>query len=362
MAHAALELTELTLRTGRLPSLSGVTLTVQAGAFLTVLGAGGAGKSALMAVLEGQTRPSAGLVTFNGASLQGVAPQRRGFGVVRQSDSLFPDRSLAENVAYPLRLRRVPARERARLVDAALDSVMIPQGRVLARDADPATRMRAALARATVFGPRLLLLDEPLGRESPSDRPAMLAVLRRLHLMLGVTTVMTTRIAGDALALSDQVAMLDGGQLGQVGSANAVYDTPNSATAARLTGEINLLGGVVQAIDEDGIARVKLDCGPVVEGTLNGGLRQRDRCLFGLRPERIAVAPTRADDMGEDALAATVLEVLVLGDALRLRVLLGTGEEMLVKRPAAAGTRGLMPGKQVAIAWQMQHAAVFSRK
>ena len=350
------------MRAGRLACLDGVTLGVPAGAFLTVLGSAGAGKSALMAVLEGAARPSAGHVAFLGAPLRGVAPQRRGFGVVRQNDALFPDLSLAENVAYPLRLRRVAARERARLVDAALESVMVADGRMPARLADAQLRMRVALARATVFGPRLLLLDEPLGREGPSDRPAMLAVLRRLHLMLGVTTVMATRIAGDALALSDQVAILAAGTLEQIGSAAAVYDSPSTAAAARLTGDMNLLAGVVQAIDEDGIARVKLACGPVVEGAIAGGLRLRDRCLFGLRPERIAVAPTRAEEMGDDALAATVLEVLVLGDALRLRLLLGTGEEILIKRPAAAGTRGLVAGKQVAIAWQMQHAAVFAAR
>jgi len=358
----ALDIAEVTLRQGGGVVLNAITLAVPQGAFLTILGRKGAGKSALMTVLEGHATPSAGHISLGAQNLLRLPAHRRGFGVVRQRDALFPHLSLAENVAYPLTLRGVPARERDRLVDAALDSVMLPDGRMPTHLAGPATKMRVALARATVFGPRVLLLDEPLGRESPADRAAMLAVLRRLHLMLGVTTLMATRIAADALALSDQIAILHQGRIEQTGSASAVYDTPSTASAARLTGEMNLLPGVVQAIDEDGVARVKLACGPVLEATLHGNLRPRDKCLFGLRPERIAVAPTRAEEMGEDALAATVLEVLALGDALRLRLLLGTGEEILVKRPTAAGTRGLAPGKSVAIAWQMQHAAVFARR
>jgi ABC-type Fe3+/spermidine/putrescine transport system ATPase subunit len=162
------------------------------------------------------------------------------------------------------------------------------------------------------------------------------------------------------MAVADQVAVLDRGRVAQTGDPAALYEQPDSAVVALACGEANLLPGVVHGIDEDGVARVGLDCGPTVEGNAAASLRQRESCLFCLRPERIAVAPTAASDMGEDALDAVVLEALHLGDSVRLRLLLGAGQEILVKRPAAAGLRGLKPGEGVAIAWQSHHASVFS--
>jgi putative spermidine/putrescine transport system ATP-binding protein len=226
--------------------------------------------------------------------------------------------------------------------------------------ATAAERQRAAIARATVFGPRALLLDEPLSEQPAEQRPSMLAALRRLHLMLGVPTVLATRVATDALVLADDVAVLHAGRLEQVAPPADLYDQPVSAVAAQATGDINLLPGRINTIGPDGMASIGLACGPVVEAPAHNGLRPRHACLFGLRPERIAVAPIRAADMGEDALDATLLEVLHLGEQIRLRVLLGSGAELVVKRPAAAGTRGLTLGKTVAIAWQAGHAAVFA--
>jgi putative spermidine/putrescine transport system ATP-binding protein len=340
-------------------ALTNISLDVPPGQLLALLGAG-SGKSALIGVLAGTTAARAGDIVLDGAPIGRLAPDRRGFGVVRHEDALFPQLSLAQNVAYPLRLRGVARRDRARLVDAALDSVLLTDAHRRPHQATAAERQRAAIARATVFGPRVLLLDEPLSEQPAEQRPAMLAALRRLHLMLGIPTVLATRVATDALVLADAVAVLHAGRLEQVAPPAALYDQPNSAVAAQATGEINLLPGRVNGIAPDGMASIGLACGPVVEAPAHHGLRPRHACLFALRPERIAVAPIRAADMGEDALDATLLEVLHLGEQIRLRVLLGSGAELVVKRPAAAGTRGLTPGRTVAIAWQPGHAAVFA--
>jgi putative spermidine/putrescine transport system ATP-binding protein len=356
---AGLILDRIRLRAGGRDVLSGVSLSVPPGRFLAVLGGAGAGKSALVSVLAGAARADGGGMSRAGRPLGRMAAHRRGFGVVAQHDALFPGLTLAENVAYPLRLRGVPRRERARLVEAALDSVLLTAGGRLPRDVSPAERQRVWIARATVFGPAMVVLDEPLSAQPQETRPLLLAALRRLHLMLGSTTIMTTRVAGDAMALADQVAVLAGGRIVQAGEPAALYDRPGSAVAALACGEANLLPGLVRAIDEDGLARVGLACGPVVEGQAAAGLRVRDACLFCLRPERVAVAPTSAAEMGEGALDAVVLEALYLGDVVRLRLLLGAGQDVLVKRPAAAGLRGLRAGEGVAVAWQPEHAWVF---
>jgi putative spermidine/putrescine transport system ATP-binding protein len=359
---AGLILDRIRLRARGRDVLSEVSVSVPQGRFLAVLGGAGAGKSALMSVLAGTARADGGGMSRAGRPLGRVAAHRRGFGVVAQHDALFPGLTLAQNVAYPLRLRSVPRRERARLVEAALESVLLPNGGLLPHQASAAERQRAWIARATVYGPAVLLLDEPLAAQPQEARPLLLAALRRLHMVLGTTTIMTTRVAADAMALADQVAVLADGRVVQVGAPASLYDRPGSAVAALACGEANLLRGVVRAIDEDGLARVGLACGPVVEGQAASGLRVRDGCLFCLRPERVAVAPTSAAEMGEAALDAVVLEALYLGDVVRLRLLLGAGQDVLVKRPAAAGLRGLRAGEGVAVAWQPEHAWVFPER
>lgn len=354
--QAGLRLENLALRKGA--GLAGVTVSVPPGALLGVLGPGGSGKSALIDVLAGVIGGS-GMAALDGADLLALPAHRRGLGVVRQGEVLFPQASLAQNIAYPLRLRGMTRRDVARLTEAAIDTVQLADAGRLPAQASAAERQRACWARATIFAPRLLLLDEPLSDQMTAEHGAMLAVLRRLHLMLGVTTVLATRVAGDALALADQVAVLHGGRLEQVDAPGTVYDAPVSARAARATGEANLLPGVVHAVDSEGMARVTLACGPVLEVMAAPGLKPRDACVLFLRPERIAVAPMAAADMGESALDATLIEALHLGDVVRLRLLLGTGAELLIKRPAAAGLRGLRPGQGVAIAWPESHAQVF---
>ncbi len=349
----------VSLRAGGVLRLEDVSLDIPRSSFFTLLGPAGSGKSALLAVLAGTATASAGAAKLRGANLLRDKPHRRGLGVVQQADALFPNLTLADNIAYPLRLRGIPARERRSLVEAALELVQLGHATRLPHQASAAERQRAAWARATIFGPRLLLLDEPLSDQDPADRAAMLAILRRLHIMLGGMTLMATRVAADALALSDQVAVLDRGRIAQVDAPGRLYDEPVSASVALAGGEANLLPGTVHEIDADFMARVGLDCGLTVEAAASENLRPRDRCVFFLRPERVAVAAMRAGDMGEGAIEAKVLEALNLGDTVRVRLLLGSGAELLVKRPAAAGMRGLQPGQTVAVAWQPEHAAAF---
>jgi putative spermidine/putrescine transport system ATP-binding protein len=353
---SGLRLANVSARAGGLADLS---LEVTAGSLLALIGPAQAGKSALIGLLSGRLPRYTGDITVAGTALRHVPMHRRGFGLVQQNDALFPTLSLAENVAYPLRLRGVPRRDRKRLVQGALESVQLEDTGRRPHQASAAERQRAAIARATVFGPRLLLLDEPLSDQPAETRSSLLACLRRLHLMLGTTAVLATRVAADAMALADTAAVLNFGRLEQVGPPATIYDAPASVVAARATGDINLLPGRVNDIDTDGVATIGLECGPAVEAQAAPGLRPRDRCVFALRPERVAVAPIRATDMGGDALDAKLIEVLHLGEQIRLRLLVGAGAELVVNRPTAAGTRGLAPGSTVAIAWQASHARAF---
>ncbi len=345
-------------RRGAVP-LDDISFTAPAGAMIAVLGGPASGKSALLALLAGEAEPTAGQITLDGAPLDRRARAATPIGILRQRDTLDPRLSLAENVAEPLRRARLDAAARRALAEAALDLVELSGPDRRPEAATPAERQRAALARATIAAPRLLLLDDPLGAQDPESRRAALWILERVHRVTGAVTILTTRVAEEAMALADTLLVLQAGRLLQAGPPAAIYEQPLDARVAALTGPASLLPGHLIELDDSGEARVRLRAGLLVAGTARGPLRVRDSCTLCLRPERVAVAPVAASDMGEGALEATVIGVLRLGDQFRLRLLLGAGAEIEAARPAAAGLRGLSPGARVAIAWQPSHAPVF---
>lgn len=359
MPIAALELTRLSYRQNRHAPLHDISLSVQTGECVALLGPAGSGKTTLMRLVSGFLKADEGLVTHDGALIDGTPAHRRGFGVVLQPDALFPHLTLAQNVALPLRLRRVSRRSRAALLETALDLAELSDAASLRpNQATPSLRRRALLARAAVCGPRILLLDDPFGLQDLAGREAMRGAIRRTHKMLGATVLMATREAGEALALADRVAVLDAGRITQIASPEELQERPRSAAVAAMLGESNLLEGSVAAMEDD-IVAVRLSCGPLAYARSAGTVFPDKRCVLAIDPSRIAVAPVSAADMGGWALDATMIEAQFMGDTWRLRLLLGSGAELIVRRPAAAGLRGLQPGNSVAIAWQPYHATAF---
>ena len=357
-AAAGLTISGLTRKRGRIAVLDGLSLSAGPGLLTAILGPAGSGKSTLLRTLAGFER-ARGAIMFDGQDIARLPPHRRGFGVVQQPDMLFAHMTLAENIAFPLRLRGLRRADLARLTAEALDLVELAgRGSLMPTEAGPALCQRAMLARAAVFGPRLLLLDEPLSEQDPTSRAASIASLRRLHDLLGMTTLLATRNGADALAVADRVAVLRGGALVQHGTPEEVFDQPRNPYVAALLGEQNRLPGTVEAVDED-IALVRLACGPLVEARLGKTLQAGDPCILVLRPDRIAIASVPAAEMGETAIDATLIEAQFLGDTYRLRLLIGSGAELIVRRPAAAGLRGLAAGRVAAVAWQPHHAAAF---
>jgi putative spermidine/putrescine transport system ATP-binding protein len=337
------------------------SLDVAQGEFLTLLGPSGSGKTTALMLLAGFEVPSAGDILLGGESLAGVPAHRRGIGVVFQGYALFPHMSVAENVGFPLVARGVRRAERRARVERALAMVRLPE----LADRRPAQlsggqQQRVALARALVFGPKLVLLDEPLAALDRGLREEMQAELRRLHAALDVTLIHVTHDQTEALALSDRVAVMRGGRLLQVAAPQALYDAPASAFVARFVGENNALHGIVRRLDpdEDDLAEVRLGGGHDVRARL-ADAEPGAACVLMVRPERIAVARAAAADMGEHAIPATLIEAVPLGDHARLRFALAGGAEVVVTRPAAAGFGGLAPGDAAALAFSPYHAWAF---
>ena len=340
-----------------------LTLDVARGEFLTLLGPSGSGKTTTLMMLAGFETPDAGQILLDGQDITRQAPHRRNIGVVFQSYALFPHMTVAENIAFPLQVRGLsPAIQRERItraVDMVRLSDMLDR---LPAQLSGGQQQRVALARALVFEPRLVLLDEPLGALDRALREEMQAEIRHLHAALGVTMVYVTHDQAEALRLSDRIAVMAGGTLRQVGTPAALYETPQDAFVAGFLGESNFLPGSVIAVEDD-IALVQLDCGVTAEA-LAGTLRPNQRCQVAIRPERIAVAAIAADEMGEGALPATLLEAIYLGDHIRLLLRVGAPgfptAEIAVKRPAGVPMAGLEPGLSASLAWQPHHARAFA--
>ena len=349
---------------GRTDVVRDLTLDVAQGELLTLLGPSGSGKTTTLMMLAGFERPDGGDIELAGRSVIGLPAHKRGIGVVFQNFALFPHMTVAENIAFPLQVRRVPHAEQIRKVRAALDLVRLPGlADRLPGQLSGGQQQRVALARALVFDPRLVLLDEPLGALDRALREELQAELRHLHRQLGVTMLYVTHDQAEALALADRIAIFASGRIQQLGTPQALYDTPENLFVARFLGENNLLPGQVLALEDD-IARVRLACGAEVEAQCVDA-RAGEPCMLAIRPERIAVAPISATDMGEGAISAVLQEIVFQGDQLRLRLQLGAGTadavDITIKRPAGAPLGGLHPGRSAAVAWQPHHALAFHR-
>ena len=334
------------LRRVRAPGLeSPLDLELAAGENLVLLGPAGAGKSAVLDVLAGFSRPSAGEVLLEGRPAAGLKPHRRGLGLVLPDDGPLPHMTVAGTIAFALAGRGGDAAAAMQVFGLA------GLGERRARDLLPAQRVRTALARALAGRPRLVLLDEPFAGLDSLAREAILADLRPA--LAGLACVLATRDPAVALAFGGRVAVLEAGAVLQSGPAQRLYDAPASELVARLLGEANCLPGRVVGV-EDGIALVQLECGLRVEADATGAV-QGESCIVFIRPERIAVVAGAPGEMGEGALAAAVTGLSWRGEQVRLTLAFGAAQ-LLVTRPAGAPLSGLAPGGQAAVAWHPTHA------
>jgi len=338
------------------------SLEVAEGEFVALLGPPDAGGPAALGLLAGFERPDAGEVWLAGKSVGPLPARRRGVGYVGALPALLPHMTVAENAAFPLRLRGVrgAARtEQLRPVLAALGLEELEHKRP-GRLTEP-ERVRTALARTFLSASGVAVLAAPFRALDPRARAALLGDLRALRARRGTTVLLATEDAAEALSLSDRVAVLDAGTVRQLGTPEELYERPADGLVARSVGETNRLPGFIEAMEDD-VARVRLGCGAVV-GALLADARPGDRCIVGVRPERVALAAIPADEMGEGAVPAELLETVYGGDHVRLRLRVGfpgaAPAEVVVKRPAGAPLRGLAPGAPASVAWQPHHARAY---
>ena len=353
-AKPFLELTSVRRSFGDIAVLQGLSLQVDRGEFVTILGPSGSGKSTTLNLIAGFDSPGAGSITLAGRDITHAPPYARGIGMVFQNYALFPHMTVVENVAFPLRVRRCREAEVSGRVARALDVVQMGGfGERYPAQLSGGQAQRIAIARAIVYSPDLLLMDEPLGALDRKLRTEMQFELKRLHRDLGMTIVYVTHDQEEALTMSDRIAVLDGGALVQCGSPQEIYERPKSAFIARFVGETNFVDA--QALVREG--RLVAWCDILgLEIPLDGSSEwsTKQRLTLSIRPEHI-----RLSLPSHSTISAHVRDVQYLGDAVRCR--LQHGEVMLTgKLPADTDPLLLRPGTAVEVSIDRSKASVFA--
>ncbi|HYF06032.1 MAG TPA: ABC transporter ATP-binding protein [Acetobacteraceae bacterium] len=340
------------------PALADFDLSLARGETVSLLGPPGAGKTLALHAVAGLARASAGRLFIAGRHQAETPPHQRNIALVERDPALFPAMTVAQNIAFPLRLRRVGRGDRVRRVTQLLTEFELA-GKAALRPAALEARdaLRVALARALSFRPTALLLDDPLPPLEHGEREPLIAEIRGLLRRFNASVLHATRDPREAFAMGDRIAVMDGGRLLQVGLPRAVYDEPVSARVAQLTGEANTLRGMVLGRDGNE-CEVRLDGGPVVGARAVDCGPAGSPCVVTVRPERVAVAAMQASELGEDAHAARLVEAVHQGDHIRLRVALGAGSEIVSRRPATGAPLPQIGGP-AAVAWSWSQALAF---
>ncbi len=342
---------------GRVMAVEGLSCGIERGEFLTFLGPSGSGKTTALMMLAGFEEPSSGELRLQGRSLAQVPPHRRNMGVVFQNYALFPHMNVAENVGFPLTVRKLGARkirERVRQVLALVRLDGLEERRTT--ELSGGQQQRVALARALVFGPDLILMDEPLGALDKQLREQLETEIKQIQRHLGVTVVYVTHDQAEALTMSDRIALFERGSIRQLAAPRDLYERPASAFVARFIGQNNRLEGTLETV-ERGVCTLRLDDGARLRAALAGTGVPRARAAAFVRPEHIELA--RGASACDNALNGRIREVVYLGDHLRVRVALPGGGEVVAKA-ARAGEERLEPGAPVAMAFRPEDCRVFA--
>jgi putative spermidine/putrescine transport system ATP-binding protein len=343
---------ELEKHFGAVKAVDGVNLDIAPGEFVTLLGPSGSGKTTTLMMLAGFEIPTAGEIYVDGEPIAAVPPYRRNIGMVFQNYALFPHMTVGENIAFPLKLRRLKKDEVVRRTREVLELVKLPgYERRYPRQLSGGQQQRIAVARALVFNPRVLLMDEPLGALDKQLRESLQLEIKHLHEQLGVTIIYVTHDQQEALVMSDRIAVMNGGRIEQVGTPTDLYEAPATRFVASFIGESNFLEGrVVEATN--GRCAVEVAGVGVVRAPARDGLGLGNPITATVRPEKIVFA---GDAPGEDTnrLAGTVADVIFVGEMRRYEVRLGGDVRLVLKRQNRTGVAHYERGDAVEVVWHV---------
>ncbi|MSP81973.1 MAG: ABC transporter ATP-binding protein [Alphaproteobacteria bacterium] len=342
-------------RFGDFTAVHDLNLTIQEGEFFSFLGPSGCGKTTILRMVSGFIDPSEGSISLGGQDLVGLGPNRRPTALIFQNLALFPLMSVAENIGFALEVRGVGKAARLRKVEQLLDLIALPG--FADRGIDELSggqKQRVAIARALAVEPKVLLLDEPLSALDLKLRQHMRAELRAIQKRTGITFIYITHDQGEALAMSDRVAVMSQGHVEQVGVSSDIYNQPETAFVASFVGENNLFAGRVVAAS-DGVAQVETSFGRLLGGNPRG-LKQGDEAFVFVRPERLRLAPSGEAD--ENALTSTVLGEVFEGITVNISLANPKGRPIIVTMSNDGAVPSFATGALLSTYFGRDHATV----
>lgn len=366
-----LELNQIRKSFGKTEVLKGISLEVKKGEFITFLGSSGCGKTTTLRIIAGLEQPDGGSVMLEGQDVTRVAPDKRDVNTVFQSYALFPHMNVFQNVAYGLKIRKVPKEEIQKRVMESLELVQLSEyAKRKPSELSGGQRQRVAIARAVINNPKVLLLDEPLGALDLQLRRQMQLELKRLQKKLGITFIYITHDQEEAINMSDRIVIMKDGQFIQIGTPDEVYNHPKTSFVAQFVGNANIVNGVVEALG-DGVAAVRIYTPnrkeksegnpedyavnhtgvayvPFEEGD---SLQIGDTIAIAVRSENILLGASK-----KNGLRAVVKEKSFAGGLLRLTLVLPNGKELVASRHGI--NYEIEEGESITIGWDTNMAVI----
>ncbi|MFZ5555633.1 MAG: ABC transporter ATP-binding protein [Pseudomonadota bacterium] len=356
---ALLEIRNVTRRFGDFTAVDDVSLSIEAGEFFSLLGPSGCGKTTLLRMIAGFDLPDRGSIVLDGKDLGDTPPEKRPIHTVFQSYALFPHMTVAENVAFPLRMAgREPAAIKAAVAEALAGVHLEDKGARYPHELSGGQKQRVALARGIVNRPRLLLLDEPLGALDAKLREQMQLELITLQKEVGITFVFVTHSQAEALALAHRIAVMNQGRIEQLDEPSKIYGFPKNRFVADFIGNINLMDATVKQAEAQGVVLSVAGLGEI-EAPPAESARPGQRGAFAIRPEQVRITARGGAEL-KNRFPGTVHDFLYIGDVTTYIVDLENGRriEALLANSAPGRARFFEVGDAVDVAWR-HDAGVF---
>ncbi len=343
-------------RFGEVVAVDRVSLETAPGEFLTLLGPSGSGKTTTLKIIAGLEFPTEGEVYIDGKPVIHKPAYKRDLGMVFQNYALFPHMTIAENIAFPMKMRGIPKDEIARRVSNVLDLVKLAGFQTrYPKQTSGGQQQRIALARALVYEPSVLLMDEPLGALDKKLREEMQLEVKQIQERLKITTIYVTHDQSEALTMSDRIALMNNGKIEQLGSPEDLYERPVNKFVADFIGESNFLEGRVIRMEKN-VCEVRTRGGLSVKVKAKSGIKEGEVVHLTIRPERIQMEGDL--DGAYNCFQAQVQEIVYLGETIKFIVALEGGEEIVVKTQNREGGILREKGRKVAIGWELEHCFI----
>ena len=344
---------------GKVLVVKDLNLDIAEGEFITMLGPSGSGKTTCLMMLAGFETPTNGETYLDKNPISNIPPHKRGIGMVFQNYALFPHMTVYENLAFPLRVRKVSKEDTDKKIDKALSMVSLTgfENRMPGQ-LSGGQQQRVAVARALVFDPAVVLMDEPLGALDKNLRESMQYEIKHIHESIGVTVVYVTHDQGEALTMSNRIAVFNDGKVQQLSSPDKLYEEPVNSFVAEFIGENNRFSGQVTDVSKDK-CKVKLDDGSEILANPIVVKSSGEKTIVSLRPERALI---NTKEKMENNFKGKIEEVIYHGDHTRVRLNLLGNKDFILKVPNSSANMDIKLGNQINVSWNSFDARALDPK